>query len=167
MRGAQDVTHSPVGVLAFRNKYSASLRCRLCSIWHFLISCDVLQEKGSFTIVLSGGSLLKALSHLASKPGMDFSKWYVAYADERNVPHSAEDSNHKGATDAFLSRVGLLLFFSSQSAWTSPVMHIWYCTMLLSSCRRTIENQNAPQKQIVVHCFRGAAVLGRGWWQID
>ena len=64
-----------------------------------------MQDKGSFTIVLSGGSLLKALTHLAGKPGMDFSKWYVAYADERNVPHSHEDSNHKGATDAFLSRV--------------------------------------------------------------
>ena len=64
-----------------------------------------MQEKGAFTLVLSGGSLLKALTFLAKKRGQDFSKWHIFYADERNVPHTAEDSNHKGATDAFLSKV--------------------------------------------------------------
>jgi 6-phosphogluconolactonase len=66
-----------------------------------------IKEKGSFTIVLSGGSLLKALAYLVKQPGQDFSKWHVAYADERNVPHTAEDSNHKGATDAFLAKAGI------------------------------------------------------------
>lgn len=66
-----------------------------------------MQAKGSFTIVLSGGSLLKALVKLVDNPGVDWSKWHVAYADERNVPHSSDDSNHKGAKEAFLEKVNL------------------------------------------------------------
>ena len=38
-------------------------------------------------------------------PGVDWSKWHVAYADERNVSHSSDDSNHKGAKEAFLEKV--------------------------------------------------------------
>ena len=66
-----------------------------------------MQAKGSFTIVLSGGSLLKALVKLVENPRVDWSKWHVAYADERNVSHNSDDSNHKGAKDAFLDKVGL------------------------------------------------------------
>ena len=65
----------------------------------------VLQAKGSFTLVLSGGSLLKALANLIDLPGVDFSKWHIAFADERNVPHSSDDSTYKGALDVFLSKV--------------------------------------------------------------
>lgn len=64
-----------------------------------------MQNKGSFTLLLSGGSLLKALASLIDLPGADFSKWHIGYADERNVPHSSDDSNHKGAVDVFLSKV--------------------------------------------------------------
>ena len=63
-----------------------------------------MQNKGSFTIVLSGGSLLKALAKLADSPGVDWAKWHVAYADERNVSHTSDDSNHKGAKEAFLDQ---------------------------------------------------------------
>ena len=65
----------------------------------------MLQAKGSFTLVLSGGSLLKALANLIDIPGVDFSKWHIAFADERNVPHSSDDSTYKGAQDVFLSKV--------------------------------------------------------------
>jgi len=65
-----------------------------------------VQAKGSFTLVLSGGSLLKALAELVDNKGVDFTKWHIAYADERNVSHSSDDSNHKGARDVFLSKVG-------------------------------------------------------------
>ena len=71
----------------------------------FRTTTQAVQAKGSFTIVLSGGSLLKALGKLANNPGVDWSKWHVAYADERNVPHSSDDSNHKGAREAFLEKV--------------------------------------------------------------
>jgi 6-phosphogluconolactonase len=67
-----------------------------------------MQERGAFTFVLSGGSLLKALGHLVGSPGVDFSKWHVFFVDERNVPHSHADSNFKGADEAFLSKVRLL-----------------------------------------------------------
>lgn len=48
---------------------------------------------------------MKALGKLVENSGVDWSKWYVAYADERNVPHSSDDSNHRGAKEAFLDKV--------------------------------------------------------------
>ena len=64
-----------------------------------------MQERGAFTLVLSGGSLLKAVGQLVGAPGVDFSKWHVFFVDERNVPHSHPDSNFKGADEALLSKV--------------------------------------------------------------
>ena len=64
------------------------------------------QERGAFTLVLSGGSLITALSALIGLPGVDFSRWHVFFVDERNVPHASADSNFKGADEALLSKVG-------------------------------------------------------------
>ena len=64
-----------------------------------------VQAHGAFTLVLSGGSLLKALGKLVGMPGVDYDKWHIFYADERNVPHDSDDSTHKGAHEAFLSKV--------------------------------------------------------------
>eukprot|EP00775_Hariotina_reticulata_P000649 gene649-942_t len=66
-----------------------------------------IKEKGSFTLVLSGGSLVNMLSSIAELKGVDFSKWWVFWVDERNVPHSSPDSNFKGAQVALLGRVGI------------------------------------------------------------
>ena len=66
-----------------------------------------MKEKGSFTLVLSGGSLLKGLSALVGSKSVDYSKWHIFYVDERNVPHSHPDSTHKGAVEAFLSKVDI------------------------------------------------------------
>ena len=66
-----------------------------------------IKEKGSFTLVLSGGSLLKGLSALVGSKSMDYSKWHIFYVDERNVPHSHIDSTHKGAVEAFSSKVDI------------------------------------------------------------
>lgn len=63
------------------------------------------QERGAFTLVLSGGSLFKALSPLIGMQGLDFSKWHVFFVDERNVPYSSPDSNFKGADEVLLSKV--------------------------------------------------------------
>ena len=68
---------------------------------------DAIKQKGSFTLVLSGGSLLKGLTPLASIKGMEWSKWHIFYVDERNVAHSHPDSTHKGAQEAFLSKVDI------------------------------------------------------------
>ncbi|KAF0924375.1 hypothetical protein E2562_010051 [Oryza meyeriana var. granulata] len=65
-------------------------------------------ERGAFTVVLSGGSLIKALRKLAEPPYLDsveWSKWHVFWVDERVVPKDHEDSNYKLALDGLLSKV--------------------------------------------------------------
>jgi 6-phosphogluconolactonase len=47
------------------------------------------------------------LSSIADVRGIDFSKWWVFFVDERNVPLASADSNFKGAQDALLGRVGI------------------------------------------------------------
>lgn len=72
------------------------------------ISEDSIKHRGSFTIVLSGGSLVKALSRLVEEPystKLDWAKWYVFWADERMVPISHADSNYNHAKNEFLSKV--------------------------------------------------------------
>lgn len=64
-----------------------------------------IKAKGSFTLVLSGGSLMASFAEFAAIKDTDWSKWYVFWVDERNVAHSSPDSNYKGAADAFLSKV--------------------------------------------------------------
>lgn len=66
-----------------------------------------IKAKGSFTLVLSGGSLLNMLSSVAEAKGADFSRWWVFFADERNVPHDSPDSTIRGAQEALLGRVGI------------------------------------------------------------
>ncbi|EIE21413.1 6-phosphogluconolactonase-like protein [Coccomyxa subellipsoidea C-169] len=70
-------------------------------------SAAAIKERGAFTLVLSGGSLFKALSPLIGLPGLDLSKWHVFFVDERNVPHSSSDSNFKGADEVLLSKVAI------------------------------------------------------------
>ena len=64
-----------------------------------------IAAKGSFTVALSGGSLVKSLNALISRTDVDFSKWYVLFSDERVVSLSSPDSNYKAAADEFLSKV--------------------------------------------------------------
>lgn len=72
------------------------------------ISAESIKASGSFTIVLSGGSLVKALSQLVEEPyskKIEWSKWYVFWVDERMVPISHADSNYNTAKAEFLSKV--------------------------------------------------------------
>eukprot|EP00890_Picochlorum_soloecismus_P001665 jgi/Picsp_1/249/NSC_00248-R1_6-phosphogluconolactonase-like protein len=68
-------------------------------------SAKAIAEKGSFTIALSGGSLVKSLSALVGRTDVEFSKWIVLFSDERVVPLSSEDSNFKAASEEFLNKV--------------------------------------------------------------
>lgn len=68
-------------------------------------SAKAIRNKGSFTVALSGGSLVKSLSALVGRNDVDFSKWYVFFVDERVVPLSHEDSNYKAAAEELLRRV--------------------------------------------------------------
>ncbi|KAL2527516.1 putative 6-phosphogluconolactonase 5 [Abeliophyllum distichum] len=66
------------------------------------------QERDSFTVVLSGGSLVKSLRKLVEPPyvdSVDWSKWRVFWVDERVVPKGHPDSNYLLAYDGFLSKV--------------------------------------------------------------
>ncbi|XP_057462754.1 probable 6-phosphogluconolactonase 4, chloroplastic [Actinidia eriantha] len=72
------------------------------------LSDKFVKERDAFTVVLSGGSLVKSLRKLVESPYMDlveWSKWHVFWVDERVVPKDHEDSNYKLAYDCFLSKV--------------------------------------------------------------
>ncbi|CAN1170729.1 Probable 6-phosphogluconolactonase 4, chloroplastic [Linum perenne] len=80
-------------------KYTADLSDKFC------------KERGSFTVVVSGGSLIKSLRKLLEAPyidSIDWSKWHVFWVDERVVPKDHDDSNYKLAFDLFLSKVPIL-----------------------------------------------------------
>ncbi|KAL5206261.1 hypothetical protein ABZP36_034470 [Zizania latifolia] len=65
-------------------------------------------ERGAFTVVLSGGSLIEALRKLAEPPYLEsvaWSKWHVFWVDERVVPKDHDDSNYKLALDGLLAKV--------------------------------------------------------------
>ncbi|OIW04495.1 hypothetical protein TanjilG_13877 [Lupinus angustifolius] len=67
-----------------------------------------IRERGAFTVVLSGGSLIKYLRKLVESPhaeSIDWSKWHVFWVDERVVPKDHLESNYKLAYDGFLSKV--------------------------------------------------------------
>lgn len=68
-------------------------------------SAAAISQRGAFTIALSGGSLVQALAGLVGRSDVDFSKWWVLWVDERNVPLSSDDSNYRAAHDQLLSKV--------------------------------------------------------------
>lgn len=70
-------------------------------------SAKAVAQRGTFTIALSGGSLVESLSALAGRSDVAFSKWHVFWVDERNVPLDSPDSNYAAAADAFLDRAGV------------------------------------------------------------
>lgn len=77
-------------------KFTADLSDKFC------------KERGAFTVVVSGGSLIKSLRKLVESPyvdSIDWSKWHFFWVDERVVPKHHDDSNYKLAYDSFLSKV--------------------------------------------------------------
>ncbi|XP_051149487.1 probable 6-phosphogluconolactonase 2 [Andrographis paniculata] len=70
-----------------------------------------IKERGVFAVALSGGSLISLMGKLCEAPynkTVDWTKWYVLWADERVVAKSHADSNYKLAKDGFLSRVPIV-----------------------------------------------------------
>ncbi|PWA97139.1 nagB/RpiA/CoA transferase-like superfamily protein [Artemisia annua] len=75
-----------------------------------VLSDKFVKEKGSFTVVVSGGSLIKSLRKLVEAPyidSIDWSKWHMFWVDERVVPKDHPDSNYLLAYDGFLSKVSI------------------------------------------------------------
>ncbi|KAL4702441.1 hypothetical protein ACJJTC_017647 [Scirpophaga incertulas] len=56
------------------------------------ISNDSIYTRGKFYIGLSGGSVVKYLSEGLPKLSTDWSKWVLAFCDERVVPEESPDS---------------------------------------------------------------------------
>ncbi|EOA22252.1 hypothetical protein CARUB_v10002841mg [Capsella rubella] len=79
-------------------KFTADLSDKFC------------KERGAFTVVVSGGSLIKSLRKLVEPPfvdSIDWARWHFFWVDERVVPKDHEDSNYKLAYDGFLSKVSI------------------------------------------------------------
>ncbi|XP_059667292.1 probable 6-phosphogluconolactonase 4, chloroplastic [Cornus florida] len=72
------------------------------------LSDKFAKERGAFTVVFSGGSLIKCLRKLVEPPyidSVDWSKWHVFWVDERVVPKDHPDSNYLLAYNGLLSKV--------------------------------------------------------------
>ncbi|GKD13145.1 probable 6-phosphogluconolactonase 1 [Tanacetum coccineum] len=80
-----------------------------------------VKERGFFTIVLSGGSLISLVRNLSGAPynkTVDWSKWYIFWAEERVVTKNHVDSNYKLAKDHLLSK---LEYATNMADWTSEI----------------------------------------------
>ncbi|KAK4384805.1 putative 6-phosphogluconolactonase 4, chloroplastic [Sesamum angolense] len=72
------------------------------------LSEKTISEKGSFSVVLSGGTLIQTLRKLTECPykeTVNWSKWLIFWVDERVVPLNNPDSNYLLALNGFLSKV--------------------------------------------------------------
>ncbi|KAK1437477.1 hypothetical protein QVD17_03268 [Tagetes erecta] len=72
------------------------------------LSSKFIARNGTFSVVLSGGTLIDTLRKLTEPPyvsSIDWSKWLIFFLDERVVPLDHPDSNYKLAYDGFLSKV--------------------------------------------------------------
>ncbi|KAL6508275.1 hypothetical protein OROHE_021817 [Orobanche hederae] len=72
------------------------------------LSEEYIKEKASFSVVLSGGTLIDTLRKLVESPykeSVDWSRWLIFWVDERVVPLDHGDSNYLLAWRGFLSKV--------------------------------------------------------------
>jgi 6-phosphogluconolactonase len=67
-----------------------------------------MEERGRFAVVLAGGSTPETMYGILARDymdGIDWSKVYVFFGDERSVPPHHEDSNLKMASEVLLDHV--------------------------------------------------------------
>ncbi|TVU46555.1 hypothetical protein EJB05_06096 [Eragrostis curvula] len=70
-----------------------------------------VKERGFFSIAVSGGPLVKFIRKLCEAPykkTLDWSKWYIFWAEERAVAKNHVESNYKLTKEEFLSKVPIL-----------------------------------------------------------
>jgi len=65
-------------------------------------------KKGSFSLVLSGGTTPVGLYKLLAKEKIDFKKWHIYFGDERCLPVDHLDRNSYVAESIWLSKVNIL-----------------------------------------------------------
>lgn len=66
---------------------------------------NAIAARGRFTLALTGGSAATTLYPVLAQAALPWEKVHVLYGDERCVPPTHEDSNHRLAQSTFLSRV--------------------------------------------------------------
>jgi len=64
-----------------------------------------IAAKGSFTLVVSGGSLPEYFTTLSQSTEVAWDKVFVFFVDERNVPHASEDSTFRAVKASLFSKV--------------------------------------------------------------
>ncbi len=78
---------------------------------HFIYCAgQAIQTHGRFIVALSGGSTPKAIYDLLGShyvKAIDWSKVYLFWSDERNVPQDHPDSNYHMAMTSGLSKLGI------------------------------------------------------------
>ena len=93
------------------------------SHWHILETADqvaqaayqqildaaeqAIAERGTFKLVLAGGSTPEKVYRLLAEADADWSKWTIYYGDERCLPTDHADRNSLMATQAFLEKVAI------------------------------------------------------------
>ncbi|MDX1524396.1 MAG: 6-phosphogluconolactonase, partial [Anaerolineae bacterium] len=88
---------------------AAELSKKVCA-YIAQLSADTIEQKGSFTIALSGGSMPKLLAPIAAPPLRDqikWTAWSVFWSDERCVPLEHPDSNYRSADQFIFSQVNI------------------------------------------------------------
>jgi 6-phosphogluconolactonase len=64
-----------------------------------------IANRGSFKLVLAGGSTPEKVYRLLAEANADWDHWFIYYGDERCLPEDHTDRNSLMATQAFLSKV--------------------------------------------------------------
>jgi 6-phosphogluconolactonase len=76
------------------------------------LSQKAIQERGFFSVALSGGSTPKKLYELLTQEPycsqIDWAKVHLFFGDERNVPPEHQDSNFRMANEALFSKIAQL-----------------------------------------------------------
>ncbi|GEM46419.1 6-phosphogluconolactonase [Deinococcus cellulosilyticus] len=68
---------------------------------------QAVQDRGIFTVALSGGSTPVHLYKALAQTDLDWSRVRFYFSDERTVPADHKDSNYKTAKDNFFDGVGI------------------------------------------------------------
>ena len=68
-------------------------------------ACDAIAARGSFSIVLAGGTTPKQVYELLRHADADWSRWHIYHNDDRCLPVDHADRNSRMAREAWLGHV--------------------------------------------------------------
>jgi len=71
------------------------------------LSIAAVEERGRFTIALSGGSMPKLLAAMINQSSIPWAQWHVFFVDERCVALDDDDSNYKHCKAHLFDKVGI------------------------------------------------------------